>query len=345
MADGFQERTEQATPRRRQKAREQGQIARSRELTSMAVTGGIIAIFYFGGGYFFKSLTSLTGSILGLQFGRDPIEVTRIAIIGGAKVLLPFLLTSVALAVATSAMQGGVVIRPLTFEIEKMNPLAGLKKLFSMHGIAELLKSILKFAVGAWIVYYVIRKDLKVLPTLSAMEMGEMLRVSGKMIMSAMVIAFSYYMVIALISYGVERWQNERSLRMTKEEVKSELKDSEGDPKIKGRIRSIQRDIARKRMMQEVPNATVVITNPTHLAVALKYEDKKMAAPKITAKGAGVVAAKIKEIAAEHGVPIVEDKPLARTLYKLDVDTFIPEELYVAVAKLLAYIYKLKGKI
>jgi flagellar biosynthetic protein FlhB len=174
---------------------------------------------------------------------------------------------------------------------------------------------------------------------------GELIKVSSHLIMEAIVIAFFYFLAVAIVSYFIEKWQFEKSLRMSKQEIKEEQKETEGDPIIKARIRSIQREAAKNRMMKEVPQATVVITNPTHLAVALKYEDKKMFAPQVVAKGAGIIAAKIREIATENGVPIVEDKPLARSLYKLELNSFIPEELYVAVAKILAYIYKLKGKI
>ncbi|MBI5057020.1 MAG: flagellar biosynthesis protein FlhB [Nitrospirae bacterium] len=345
MAEEFQEKTEQATPRKQQRAREKGQIAKSRDLISVASTGGILMVFYFGGEYFFKSLSGMTGSFLGMQYGRDPMEVCRIAIVYFVKAVMPFLLASAVLGTLTSVAQGGFIIKPFTLEFEKASPLSGIKRLFSMQGITELLKSLLKFGVGAWVVYYILKKDLKVLPALAAMELGPLVKTSGRMIMQAAGIAFLYYSVVAFVGYIFDKWQHERSLRMTKEEVKEEMKESEGDPKIKARIRSIQRDMARKRMMQEVPKATVVITNPTHLAVALMYEEGKMAAPKIIAKGAGVVAQKIKEIAAEHSVPIVEDKPLARALFKLDLETFVPEELYVAVAKILAYIYKLKGRI
>ncbi len=198
---------------------------------------------------------------------------------------------------------------------------------------------------GVWIVYYVINKDLKILPTLAAMEFMDILRVGGDLIMNAVVIAFSYYMLIAIIGYFIDKAQHNKSLKMSKQQIRDEHKDVEGDPIIKARIRSIQREAARKRMMQEVPNATVVITNPQHLAVALKYEDKGMHAPKIIAKGAGIIAAKIKEIAKKHGIPVIEEKPIARALFKLELNTYIPEELYVAVAKIIAYIYKIKGKI
>lgn len=345
MAEEFQEKTEQATPRKKEKAREKGQVARNKELVSMAAMGGILMIFYFGGEYFFTSLSDLTGSIFSLRYGTDPLNVSKIAIVQGVKILIPFLFVPVVFVVLASVAQGGFVIKPLTFEIEKINPLNGINKLFSMNGVTELLKSLLKFAIGGWVVYYIIRKDLDALPTLSAMELNVLTRVSAEMIVHAVGIAFFYYLIVAFVSFVFEKWQYERSLRMTKQEIRDEHKEAEGDSLVKSRIRSIQKETARKRMMQEVPKATVVITNPTHLAIALQYEDKKMLAPRIVAKGAGVIAAKIKEIAAEHGVPIIEDKPLARALYKYDIDTFIPEEFYVAVARILAYIYKLKGKI
>lgn len=345
MADEYQDKTEQATPRKRQKAKEKGQVFRSADLVSMAVIGGIIMIFYFGGEYIFLQLAELTGGILSFKFGRDPVQVTSIAIFKGGLLLTPFFIMSVVLAIMTSVMQGGFVIKPVKIEFDKLNPVNGIKKLFSTSGLVELLKSILKISIGCWIIYYIIKKDLDVFPMLSAMEMNEIIRVSGKLLMNAVLIAFCYFLSVAIVSALLEKWQFEKGLRMSKQEIKEEHKDVEGDPLIKSRIKSIQRDVARQRMMQEVPDATVVITNPTHLAVALKYEDKKMYAPKIVAKGAGIIAEKIKEIAAEHGVPIVEDKPLARALFKLKLDTFIPEDLYVAVARILAYIYKLKGKI
>lgn len=346
MADeGYQERTERATPRKKQKAKEEGQIARSRDLTSMVAMGGIIMIFYFGGEYVFRNLSNMTGSILGLHFGKDPLHVSKIAMIEGAQVIAPFLLTSVVFVTIASVMQGGLVMIPLKFKLDKLNPIQGIKRMFSSRGFTEFLKSLIKFAIGGWIIYYIIRKDLEILPSLPAMELNHLVKVSGKLVMDAMIIAFSYYLIVAFVSYALEKWQYERSLRMTKQEVKDENKETEGDPLIKGRIRSLQREAARKRMMQEVPNATVVITNPTHLAIAIRYEDQNMIAPKIVAKGAGIIAAKIKEIATENGVPLVEDKPLARALFKLELNTFIPEELYVAVAKILAYIYKLRGTI
>ena len=345
MADEFQEKTEQATPRKREKAREKGQVSRSRDLSSMAVIGGIIMIFYFGGEYIFKKWLDMTGAILSLRYGRDPVQVAGIAIWHGGMLLAPFFIVSLVLALGASIAQGGFVIRPFKFDMEKLDPVKGLKKIFSSNGLVELAKSILKVSIGSWIVYYIIKKDLTVFPTLSAMDIRDIARVSGDMVMDAVLIAFCYFLAVSIVSAILEKWQFEKGLRMTKQEIKEELKESEGDPLIKSRIRSIQREAARKRMMQEVPTATAVITNPQHLAVAIRYEDGKMPAPKVVAKGAGILAARIKEIAAEHGVPVIEDKPLARSLFRLELNSFIPEELYVAVARILAHIYRMKGRI
>ncbi len=343
--ESFQEKTEQATPRKVQKAKEKGQVARNKDLASMVGMGGIMLLFYLGGEYFFMNLAEMMGGVLSMRHGKDPLHVSRIVMLEGAEILAPFFLAAIVLGVCANIMQGGFITKEFKIEFEKLNPAKGLKQMFSMKGLMDLLKSLVKFAIGGWVVYYIINKDIKVLPTLSAMELGDMVRVSGRMILDAIIIAYAYFLVVAIFSYFIEKWQFDRSQKMTKQEIKEEQKETEGDPIIKSRIRSIQREAARKRMMQEVPASTVVITNPTHLAVALKYVDKGMSAPKVVAKGAGVIAAKIRELAADNGVPIIEDKPLARALFKLELNSFIPEELYVAIAKILAYIYKIKGKI
>lgn len=339
----YEERTEQATPRRRQKAREKGQVARSRELSSMAAVGGIVLVLYFGGKHFMESITGVTGKLLSLQYGRDPIAALRAASIDTMLILIPFLGAAVTFAVSTSLFQGGFVLKPLELEFERINPLSGIKRIFSITGLTEFLKSLIKLLIGGYLFYYVIKKDLSVLPSLTDMGLHDLARVSGYLTMKAIAYGFFCFFVFGIIDFFLERWRFERSIRMSKEELKEEYKESEGHPLLKSRIKSLQREMARKRMMQEVPKATVVITNPTHLAVALQYEDKKMSAPKVIAKGAGFVAEKVKEIARRHHIPIVEDKPLARMLYKLELNSYIPQELYRAVAKILAYIYKLKG--
>jgi flagellar biosynthetic protein FlhB len=344
MAEEFQEKTERATPRKRQKAKEKGRVARSQDLTTMSVMGGILLILYFGSGYIGRTLAGMSAGIFSMQYGNDPFDVARVAVVTGGKITLPFFLTAFTIAIAVSVAQGGFVFKPMELQLNRLNPVEGMKRLFSLKGLTEFLKSMLKFMIGGWVVYFVIKRDIEVFPYLSALKMGELVKESGRLIFEAMVISFLFYLVVAFISYALEKWEYERSLRMTKQEVKEEHKELEGDPIIKSRVRSLQREAARKRMMQEVPKATVVITNPTHLAVALKYEDGEMPAPRVVAKGAGVVAEKIKSIARESNVPVIEDRPLARALFKLELDSFIPEELYVAVARILAFIFKSRGQ-
>ncbi len=337
------ERTEKATPRRRQKAKEKGQIARSREVISMAATGGIILLFYFGGNIFIQNISALTGRLLGLQYGRNPVAVLRLTASETLKILMPFLGISVTLATVSGIIQGGFFPKPLSFEVERLNPASGLKRIFSSYGLVELLKSFLKFVLGGIFFYYFIKKALTILPFTAAMDVSQIQNISGKLIAKAVIYAFTIFFSLAIIDYFYERWSFERSIRMTKEEIKEEYRETEGDPLIKARLKSLMKEITRRRMVQEVPKATVVITNPTQIAVALRYKKEEMSAPKIIAKGAGFIAEKIKEVARKYGIPIVEDKPLARALYKLKLDSFIPEELYRAVAKILAYIYKLRG--
>ncbi len=344
MSEDFQEKTERATPRKKDKAREKGQIARNKDLTSMLTMSGTVFIFYFGGEYFFRGLADMTGGVLSLRYGMEAENVTRIALLSAMKFLVPLLLLSLFLAIGSSIAQGGMVLKPMKIEIEKLNPVNGLKNLVSVKGMIELLKSMLKFAVGGWIVYDIVAKDLRVLPDLTAMDIRSITKFGGSLIMDAVIVAFAFYMIVAVVSYLLERYQYERSLKMTKQEIKDEGKEAEGDPLIKSRIRTAQREAARKRMMQEVPNATVIITNPTHLAIAIRY-DEDMPAPRIVAKGAGFVAEKIRKIARENSVPIVEDKPLARALFKHELNSFVPERLYMAVARILAYIYRLKGSV
>jgi flagellar biosynthetic protein FlhB len=259
------------------------------------------------------------------------------------RMMAPFLLGAAALSLAAAAAQSGFMVKPFSIELERLNPLSGLKRIFSFEGLGETIKSLLNFAIGGAVFYLVIRKAVAVVPAIAALELRELIAVSARMIGSSVMTIFIVLLVVAAADYLYERWKFERSIRMTREEIREEFRESEGDPQIKARVKSIQRDLARRRMMQEVPKATVVITNPTHLAVALLYNKDTTAAPKIVAKGAGHVAEAIRQVARRNGVPIVEDKPLARALFKRDIGSSIPRELYQAVAKVLAYIYKLRG--
>jgi flagellar biosynthetic protein FlhB len=333
------DRTEKATGRQRQKALDKGQVARSKELVSMASSGGILLTIVFWGGGAMMHLSGMMRRLLSLQYGKDPLAAIRSAGVETIVILLPFLLAAAALAIITSLAQGGLVLKPFTLRFSQLNPLEGLKRIFSTQGLVELGKNLLKLCAGGYVAWIAVRKELAVLPSLLHLELPEVVRISGDLIVRALLTGFSFFLVIAALDYFIQRWRHEQSLMMTKTEVKDDHKDVEGNPQVKGRIRSLMRELARQRMMRDVPKATVVITNPTHLAVALRYDAKAMDAPQVIAKGADFMAEKIREIARKHGIPIIEDKPLARSLYKADIGAHVPEELYRAVARILATIF------
>ena len=337
------DKTERGTQKKRDEAHEKGQVVRSRDLVSLSVMSGILFMLYFTGRTFMEHISRMMGDMLGLRYGRDPFRALNTAVLETFWLLAPFFAIAVIAAILSSVAQGGIRFTPFRMNMSKVNPFAGIKKMLSLDGLMECGKSVLKFVAGGVIFYYVVKNVLTVLPQLSAMDLNETLPVSLNLITKSVLYGFGFFCLIAVADYFVQLWRFERSIRMSKKDIRDEFKESEGDPIVRSRIRSLQKERARRRMMQEVPKATVVITNPTHLAVALQYERGGLAAPKVTAKGAGIIAENIKAIARKHGVPVVEDKPVARALYKLKLDATIPEELYRAVAKILAFIYKLKG--
>ncbi|MBF0457066.1 MAG: flagellar biosynthesis protein FlhB [Nitrospirae bacterium] len=340
-----QERTEQATPRRRQKAREKGQMPRSKELSTAAGMAGLLLVVHYGGANFMYNLKDTTINFLSLQYGHDPYRAINVAMMKSFTMLLPFFIGIMAFAIASELFQVGFALKPYEPKLSRLNPMSGIGKLFSTDVLVEFVKSFMKFLGGGLIFYFIVKRDIHRWPYLMTKELVQIVSGSYGFIMNAMVWGLVYLLLIAVVSYAFARWQFEKSIRMSKEEIKEEYKETEGDPKIKSRIRSIQREQARRRMMAEVPKATVVITNPTHLAIALLYKGDKMSAPKIIAKGSGYIAERIREIARENRIPLYEDKPLARTLFKLEIGEYVPQELYKAVAKILAYIYQIKGKI
>jgi flagellar biosynthetic protein FlhB len=259
----------------------------------------------------------------------------------------PLLLTVVITGFLSNYLQIGFIFSPeaVAPKMEKIDPFKGFARLFSLRSLVELVKSVLKMAVIAVIVWFTLKDELRnLIPLMDDSLMG-ILVYTGKVIFRIMITTCWVLIVLALMDYLYQRWEYEKGLRMSRQEVKDEYKQSEGDPFVKARIRRIQREIARKRMMANVPKADVVVTNPTHLAVAIRYDADKMYAPVVVAKGAGYMAEKIRDIARTHGVPVIENKPVAQLLYKMvDVDGAIPEDLYRAVAEILAYVYGLKER-
>ena len=345
-----QERTERATPKKRAQARRKGQVAQSREISSAAILIGATAVFYFWGsnmvGRFTEFMHRFYQNIGTMDMQQSALPVLFWQITQQVFwMLLPLLAVIVLAALAANVAQVGflVIEEPFAFKFSKLNPLEGVKRLFSLRSLVELVKSLLKMAFVGLVAFAMVKRQAGVMPSLMDVGVIGILGFFGQVALGVCAYTCLAMIVLAALDYAFQRWQHEKDLRMTKQEVKDEFKQTEGDPKIKSRIRAIQLEMARRRMMEQVPEATVVITNPTHLAVALKFDAASMSAPQVVAKGAGYVAERIRALAAEHGVPIVEQKPLARSLFKgVDIGAYIPADLYQAVAEILAYVYRLR---
>ncbi|HHL39407.1 MAG TPA: flagellar biosynthesis protein FlhB [Deltaproteobacteria bacterium] len=350
MADD-REKTEQPTSRRREEARREGNVATSREVsTFFVVLGGLALLTLFGrmmmmemSGFMKSSFgaipaTQLTPEQLYVLFRRAAGELLYI--------LLPMLFVPF-FGVAAYLLQNGLVLstKPLAPNLSKLDPLQGAKRLFSLTALAELVKNLVKVSVLTFVVYQAVSSEWERIPSLVDVDTATTLVFMSGVSFTIVLRTLWVLAVIAALDYAYQKWSHERKLRMSKDEVKEEHKETEGDPIVKARIRSIQRSMARRRMMQEVPLADVVVTNPTHLAVALRYDREKAEAPLVVAKGSGLVAERIKEIARSHDVPVVENKPLARALFKaVEIGSEIPFNLYKAVAEVLAYVYRLKNR-
>jgi flagellar biosynthetic protein FlhB len=348
--DSDQERTLPATPRRLEQAREEGDVPRSRDLGAFLTFGAMALACAWGG----PALVDACGRLVarGLAFDHrtaftDRAMGERFAALGfdGVVVSTPLLALLAVAAAGAGLALGGWLFAPKAFQFDPMrlSPLRGLGHIFSAHGAAELGKSILKagavFVVAAAVVWHY-RAELA---TLASPGLHAGLAHLGALLRAALFALAGALFLIALVDVPVVLWQYHAKLKMTPEEVRREMKETEGDPQLKARIRSQQREAARKRMMAEVPKADVVVTNPTHYAVALAYREGAMGAPRVVAKGTELVAQRIRELAAESGVALLEAPPLARALYRhADIGDEIPPALYDAVAQVLAYVYQLK---
>lgn len=352
MADQDLEKTEQATPKRKQEAREKGNVARSHEIPSVAILlmGTVILYFIFPRVYSnFIELTSSLFSISGsMEITEDTVYPFMTEIIKRMFfVISPFLFMVVIAAAASNILQFGFIFstRILEIDLSRINPLGGIKRLASLRSLVEIGKAILKIAVVGFAASLLIRKEFDHFIILADSDVSHILSYTGRLTLKLVAWTGSVLVVLAAVDFGFKKWEHAKSLKMTPQEVKEEFRQAEGNPLIKSRIRSLQREMARKRMMSDVPKADVVITNPVHLAVAILYKNGETKAPKVVAKGAGVIAEKIKEIARENGVVIIENKPLAQTLYRVvKIGEEIPSNLYKAVAEILAYVYRLKRK-
>jgi len=351
MSDGpDQDKTEPATGKKREDARKKGQIARSREIPSVAILLFALSVFYFSGGWMLDQLGFIMRNRFShLMFRNFSIESAHLMLWDIFQktiiVLAPFLGAVIVAGIVSNVAQTGWMLsgETITPKLSKLNPINGMKSLVSLRSMVEVIKSVIKILIVGAVSYAILSGEMDQIPGLVELDTSQILTLTGTISLRLGFYTCLALIVMAGIDYLFQHWQHERDLRMTKQEVKDEHKQQEGDPKVKSRIRAIQREMAMQRMMESVPGATVVITNPTHLAVALTFE-RAMPAPKVVAKGAGHIAEKIKALAKENGVPIIEEKPLARALFKtVEIDQYIPADLYHAVAEMLAYVYRLRG--
>lgn len=353
------EKTEPATAKKLDDARKEGQVARSKELGNSFMLIGLFLFLKIGISYisehileFISYFINKAPDVVKIWNGNITPKVFSDLISEGILKLvitiLPLLLMAIVIALVAEIIQVGwmVTTKPLQPKFSKLNPLKGFKRIFSMNSLVELLKSLLKIGAIAYVVYSTLRDQWGLLLRLYEVSLAEAIGIVGKVTIDLGLKIAIIYFVVAVADYIYQRWKFSRDMRMTKKEVKDEMKSSEGDPQIKGQIRQRMREASRRRMMQDLPTADVVITNPTHYAVALKYDTNISEAPFVVAKGQDYLAQRIKEIAKENDIEIVENKPLARSLYaNCEVGGVIPNELYQAVADVLAFVYKLKGKI
>lgn len=343
------EKTEQATPRRREEVRKKGQVAKSIDLNSSVVLLAAMISLYFLMPSLMGMLVETTrlylenSASMSLDAEMVPVLMNKIMLQVSA-FFIPFMLIILSAAFVSNVAQVGFNLSgyPLVPRIEKLSPIAGFKRMFSARSLFELVKSLFKVAIVGGIAYYTIRAEFDKLLSLMNVDVWGAWVFFGKVcFMLGMRVAIAF-LALGLADYGFQRYQFEQDIKMTKEEVRQEMKDFEGDPLIRARIRRVRRQMAISRMMAEVPRAHVVVTNPTSLAVALRYEVEKMNAPAVVAKGARLMADRIREEAAAHNVPIVENPPLAQMLYKsVEMGEPIPERLYRAVAEVLAYVYQI----
>lgn len=346
-----EERTEPASGKKKDDARRKGKVAKSVEMNSAFTLIFGLLILSVGGSAITANLAGVARNIFA-NAGRIPITPDNVHnLIGQGMLSLgltlgPIMVGLMIVGLAVNYAQVGFLfsLEPLELKWNKLNPLSGIKNIFgSTRSLMELAKNFVKVCIVGVVAYLSVNGALEESLSLVDSDLGAIVSFMTRTSLSVGLKVGLAYLALAVMDYFFQRYQYERDLKMTKEEVKEEGKMLEGNPQIKGRIRRIQREIAYKRMMQDVPKADVVVTNPTHVAVALKYDSKKMSAPTVVAKGADLIAQRIKQIALENDVPVMEDKMLARSLYKtVEVGESVPEKLFQAVAQVLAYIYRMK---
>lgn len=344
-------KTESATPKRREEARKRGQVARSVELSSALSLLGILVVIKLSGGYMVQELTRIaTYAWGGLgTFSFSDTEIRRQSLTFFLELLVvmgPLLAGAVVIGVTVNVLQFGFIFAPeaIRLRFENISPAHGFERLFSRRSAVETFKSFLKILIISLTAWLTVAGRLPELLTLMQTDLAVFFTTVGATALAVMLRVALILLGLALLDFFYQRWEFEESLKMSKQEIKDEFRQMEGDPLVKSRIRKLQQEAARRRMFADLPKADVVITNPTHLAVALRYDGTTMDAPLVLAKGARLMAARIKEIAREHGIPVMENKPLARALYRaVPVGAQVPNAYFSAIADVLAFVYQAKG--
>lgn len=347
-----EDKTEDPSAYRLEKSREKGEVAISRELNTIVVLIACFMVFIFSTFYMYELISKFIEDIYRLSpdatlTKEGSLKLFESAIITLLKSILPVSLAAIVFSLAIPLVQVGFVFAPELIEakLERINPLEGFKRVFSMKSVFQLLKGILKFILVFVVTYWMLDEVTKSLIGFFHADLPTLLSFASHLATKVVASIFLGLFVLAVIDFGYEKYSFWQKMKMSKRELKEELKEREGNPEIRSKIKSIQREMARKRMMKEVPKADVIVTNPTHISVALKYDKEKMVAPIVVAKGADNIALRIREIAKDNGVPIVENITVARAIYKeVKLGESIPRNLYPVVAEILRFVYRLKKK-
>lgn len=346
------EKTEQPTPKKLDDARKKGQVAKSTDLNSAIILLLLVILISTLGNFIFSNIYLFLQESLGNGLNRNITQgnISHLIleqILSFFKITIPILGGVMVVGVLTNLLQIGFVrsLHPLKPDIKRLNPIEGFKRIFSKKSLFELTKNLLKLIIVGYLAYSYINDNLKSIFSTTQMSIQGYFPFFKEIVLGLMLRIGIVMIILSIIDYIYQRYEFKKNLRMTKHEIKEEMKQMEGDPQIKSLRKQKQRQLAMKRMMAEVPNATVIITNPTHLAIAIKYDEKTIGAPIVLAKGADYVAERIRYIAKEEKIPIIENKPLARILYKeVDIGQEVPMELYQAVAEILAMVYQMESK-
>ncbi len=346
-----EEKTEAATPKKKRESLEKGQVAKSQDVNSALILLSGVLLTLFLGGSMIIQMKDTMGMVCKNLFYENFNADTFVGLLmdisfKNLKGVLPIMGGFMVVGLLASYSQVGIIFsrKALIPDFKRLNPVTGVKRLLSKRSLVKTAMALIKLSIMGGIAYISIRNDLEPLMELVSMRTEAIFSAASGLIFGITLKITIILLILALLDFMFQRWQHSKDLMMTKNEVKQEVKQTEGDPLIKSRIKTVQREMSKKRMMQAIPEADVVVTNPTHYSVAIKYDAATMDAPKVIGKGVDLIALKIRELAKEHDIPIVEDRILARVLYTtIEVDQEVPQQLYQAVAKVLSYVYQLRN--